>query len=59
MDGTLVVGRGGDSVMFDSGPATDGESAMVIQEIIEPLVRLAGTHDQTDPLAGRILGDQR
>ena len=28
-DGTLVVGRGGDSVSLDDGTATDGESARV------------------------------
>ncbi len=29
-------------MLLDSGPATDGESAMVINEIIEPLVRQEG-----------------
>ncbi len=43
MDGTLVVGRGGDSVTLDSGPATDGESARVVGEVVEPLIRLEGT----------------
>jgi peptide/nickel transport system substrate-binding protein len=43
MDGTLIVGRGGDTVSLDAGTATDGESARVIGEIIEPLVRLEGT----------------
>jgi peptide/nickel transport system substrate-binding protein len=43
MDGTLIVGRGGDTVSLDAGTATDGESARVIQEIVEPLVRLEGT----------------
>jgi peptide/nickel transport system substrate-binding protein len=43
MDGTLIVGRGGDTVSLDAGTATDGESARVLQEIIEPLVRLEGT----------------
>lgn len=49
MDGTLIVGRGGDSVWLDSGPATDGESAMVINEIIEPLIRLEGTSARPIP----------
>jgi peptide/nickel transport system substrate-binding protein len=48
-DGTMIVGRGGDSVLLDSGPATDGESAMVINEIIEPLVRLEGTTTKPIP----------
>src|SRR5690606_18183921 len=43
VDGTLIVGRGGDSVSLDAGTATDGESARVMQEIVEPLVRLEGT----------------
>jgi peptide/nickel transport system substrate-binding protein len=43
MDGTLIVGRGGDSVLLDAGTASDGESARVMNEIIEPLVRLEGT----------------
>jgi peptide/nickel transport system substrate-binding protein len=47
--GTLIVGRGGDSVILDSGPATDGESARVINEIIEPLVRLEGTSTKPIP----------
>ena len=42
-DGTLIVGRGGDTVSLDAGTATDGESARVLQEIVEPLVRLEGT----------------
>jgi peptide/nickel transport system substrate-binding protein len=49
LNGTLVVGRGGDSVILDAGPATDGESARVIQEIIEPLVRLEGTSTRPIP----------
>lgn len=49
MDGTMIVGRGGDSVILDSGPATDGESAMVINEIVEPLVRLEGTTTKPIP----------
>ena len=47
--GTLIVGRGGDSVLLDSGPVTDGESARVIQEITEPLVRLEGTSSKPIP----------
>lgn len=41
--GTLIVGRGGDSVSLDAGTASDGESARVMNEIIEPLIRLEGT----------------
>ena len=48
-DGTLIVGRGGDTVSLDAGTATDGESARVIQEIIEPLVRLEGTSTKPIP----------
>jgi len=47
-DGTLIVGRGGDSVTLDAGPATDGESTKVVNEIVEPLVRLEGT--TTNPI---------
>ena len=47
--GTLIVGRGGDSVILDSGPATDGESARVIQEITDPLVKLEGTSTKPIP----------
>jgi peptide/nickel transport system substrate-binding protein len=47
--GTLIVGRGGDSVLLDAGPTTDGESARVIQEITEPLVRLEGTSTKPIP----------
>ena len=49
MDGTLIVGRGGDTVSLDAGTATDGESARVLQEIIEPLVRLEGTSTKPIP----------
>lgn len=49
MGGTLIVGRGGDSVILDSGPTTDGESARVINEIVEPLVRLEGTSTRPIP----------
>jgi len=48
-DGVMVVGRGGDSVMLDSGSVTDGESAMVINEIIEPLVRQEGVTTKPIP----------
>ena len=47
--GTLIVGRGGDSVLLDNGTATDGESARVIQEIIEPLVRMEGISTKPVP----------
>jgi len=46
--GTLIVGRGGDSVGLDSGTQTDGESARVINTIVEGLVALAGT--STEPI---------
>ena len=49
LSGTLIVGRGGDSVGLDVGPQTDGESWRVIQEINEPLVRLAGTSTKPVP----------
>jgi peptide/nickel transport system substrate-binding protein len=49
MDGTLIVGRGGDSVSLDAGTATDGESARVLGEIIEPLIRLEGTSTKPIP----------
>ncbi|MEZ4663975.1 MAG: hypothetical protein R2911_41100, partial [Caldilineaceae bacterium] len=41
--GTLIVGRGGDSVLLDNGAVTDGESARVINTITEGLVALEGT----------------
>lgn len=47
--GTMVVGRGGDSVLLDAGAITDGESARVVNEIIEPLVRLEGTSTKPIP----------
>ncbi|RME65686.1 MAG: ABC transporter substrate-binding protein [Caldilineae bacterium] len=47
--GTLIVGRGGDSVLLDDGAITDGESARVINEIVEPLVRLEGTSTKPIP----------
>ena len=46
--GTLIVGRGGDSVGLDSGTQTDGESARVINTIVDGLVALAGT--STEPI---------
>src|SRR4051794_1994146 len=49
MDGTLVVGRGGDSVLLDDGAATDGESARVTGEVVEPLIRLEGTSTKPIP----------
>src|SRR4051812_8090696 len=49
MDGTLVVGRGGDSVLLDDGAAPDGESARVTGEIVEPLIRLEGTSTKPIP----------
>lgn len=47
--GTLVVGRGGDSVMLDGASVTDGESWRVAGEITEPLVRLEGTSTKVVP----------
>lgn len=49
MDGTLIVGRGGDTVSLDAGTATDGESARVLGEIVEPLIRLEGTSTKPIP----------
>jgi peptide/nickel transport system substrate-binding protein len=49
MDGTLIVGRGGDSVTLEAGPATDGESVLVINTIIEGLVRMEGTSTKPIP----------
>lgn len=49
LSGTLIVGRGGDSVILDVGPATDGESWRVIQEVNEPLIRLEGTSTKPIP----------
>ncbi|MFN8488003.1 MAG: ABC transporter substrate-binding protein [Caldilineaceae bacterium] len=48
-EGTLVVGRGGDSVLLDDGTATDGESARVTNEIVEGLVRIEGTSAKPIP----------
>lgn len=47
--GTMIVGRGGDSVGLDNGTQTDGESARVINQIVEPLVRLEGTSTKPIP----------
>lgn len=47
--GTMIVGRGGDSVMLDNGAITDGESARVVNQIVEPLVRLEGTSTKPIP----------
>lgn len=49
LSGTLIVGRGGDSVFLDTGPATDGESWRVACEIAEPLVRQEGTSTKIIP----------
>ncbi len=49
LSGTFIVGRGGDSVILDIGPATDGESWRVIQEVNEPLIRLEGTSTKPIP----------
>ena len=49
LSGTLIVGRGGDSVGLDVGPQTDGESWRVIGEINEPLIRLEGTSTKPIP----------
>ena len=49
MDGTLIVGRGGDTVSLDAGVVTDGESARVINQIVEPLIRLEGTSTKPIP----------
>lgn len=47
--GTLIVGRGGDSVGLDSGTQTDGESARVISTIVDGLVALEGTSTKPIP----------
>jgi peptide/nickel transport system substrate-binding protein len=49
LSGTMIVGRGGDSVGLDVGSQTDGESWRVIGEINEPLVRLEGTSTKPIP----------
>jgi peptide/nickel transport system substrate-binding protein len=47
--GTLVVGRGGDSVSLDLATATDGESWRVGGEILDTLVKLEGTSTKVIP----------
>jgi peptide/nickel transport system substrate-binding protein len=47
--GTLIVGRGGDSVMLDGAAVTDGESWRVIGEIVDTLTRLEGTSTKVIP----------
>lgn len=47
--GTLIVGRGGDSVFLDPSISTDGESWRVAGEILDPLVRLEGTSTKIVP----------
>lgn len=47
--GTLIVGRGGDSVALDAATVTDGESWRVAGEILDPLVRLEGTSTKIIP----------
>jgi peptide/nickel transport system substrate-binding protein len=47
--GTLVVGRGGDSVSLDLATVTDGESWRVGSEILDTLVKLEGTSTKVVP----------
>jgi peptide/nickel transport system substrate-binding protein len=47
--GTLIVGRGGDSVLLDLAGATDGESWRVGGEILDTLVKLEGTSTKIVP----------
>ncbi|RIK54416.1 MAG: ABC transporter substrate-binding protein [Chloroflexi bacterium] len=47
--GTLIVGRGGDTVSLDAGVVTDGESARVINEIVEGLTKMEGTSTRPIP----------
>ena len=47
--GTLVVGRGGDSVMLEGAATTDGESWRVVNEIYDTLVREEGTSTKIIP----------
>jgi len=47
--GTLVVGRGGDSVSLDLATATDGESWRVGGEVLDTLVKLEGTSTKVVP----------
>ena len=47
--GTMIVGRGGDSVSLDLATATDGESWRVGGEILDTLVKLEGTSTKVVP----------
>jgi peptide/nickel transport system substrate-binding protein len=47
--GTLIVGRGGDSVSLDLATVTDGESWRVGGEIMDTLVKLEGTSTKVVP----------
>ncbi len=47
--GTLIVGRGGDTVSLDAGVVTDGESARVINEVVDGLTRMEGTSTRPIP----------
>jgi len=47
--GTLIVGRGGDSVMLDGAAVTDGESWRVISEVVDTLTKLEGTSTKVIP----------
>ena len=47
--GTLIYGRGGDSVALDNGTVTDGESAKVLSTIFDGLVALEGTSTKPIP----------
>ena len=47
--GTLIVGRGGDSVILDLAAATDGESWRVGGEVLDTLVKLEGTSTKVIP----------
>ncbi len=47
--GTMIVGRGGDSVMLDGAAVTDGESWRVAGEILDTLTKLEGTSTKVIP----------
>jgi len=47
--GTLIVGRGSDSVSLDLTTVSDGESWRVGQEILDTLVKLEGTSTKVIP----------
>jgi peptide/nickel transport system substrate-binding protein len=47
--GTMIVGRGGDSVMLDAAAVTDGESWRVACEILDTLTKLEGTSTKVIP----------